>query len=204
MATSKRKRTPRATTRKRGKGTAGKSTSDDTQPTASESSASTPVLDKFEGMRDVRLAERALRERFPMRPEVRASLLDMLTTIAYDKNASRRERIRAATALLQADRLNLEAARLELDVMGVTSHAPAADVTVNVQATIAAFAERADFQAFARQRLVDASTNGNGHASSNGSKTQANGQANGRKQDASKTQANGSNGKPPQANGKPT
>ena len=57
---------------------------------------------------DTRLAERAVRERWPIPAEVRAKLPAMLAGIIDDAEASPRNKIAAARVLLTADGLNLE------------------------------------------------------------------------------------------------
>jgi hypothetical protein len=58
---------------------------------------------------DVRLAERALRECWPVPAERRAELVAVLVRLAADERAGARERISAIKALLDASRINLAA-----------------------------------------------------------------------------------------------
>src|SRR3954454_24852638 len=60
------------------------------------------------GIRDVRLVERALRERWPIPKALRGPLIDRLARIVQDPEASPREATSAAKAILTASRLNLE------------------------------------------------------------------------------------------------
>ena len=71
------------------------------------------------GIRDTRMAERALRERWPMSEAVRVAILKRLAGIVDPESpegakAKRREVISAARALMAADKLNLERERLDL------------------------------------------------------------------------------------------
>lgn len=75
--------------------------------------------DEQPGTTDVRLMERALRERWPMSSDVRVKILKRLTRIVdedavHDKKPSDRTVISAARALMTADHLNLEERRLAL------------------------------------------------------------------------------------------
>ena len=63
---------------------------------------------------DLRLQERALRERWPIDPKDREALIAGLTLLIDDLDAKARTRIAAARTLLAADKINLEAERLEL------------------------------------------------------------------------------------------
>jgi hypothetical protein len=63
-------------------------------------------------VRDTRLMERALRERWPIKPEYREKIIASLLLIVADRTASPRERTSAAKALLHADQINLEEERL--------------------------------------------------------------------------------------------
>src|SRR4051794_34036988 len=60
------------------------------------------------GTRDIRLVERALRERWPIPKALRGPLIDRLAKIVQDPEASPREATSAAKAILTASRLNLE------------------------------------------------------------------------------------------------
>lgn len=72
------------------------------------------------GLPETRLAERALRERWPIPPDVRIRVLNRLGKILDDDawtDADRpghREVTSAARALIAADKLNLEQAKLDL------------------------------------------------------------------------------------------
>jgi hypothetical protein len=63
---------------------------------------------------DARLAERALRESWPVPAELRPELVRVLAELARSPSASPRERTAAITALLQASRLNLEALKVAM------------------------------------------------------------------------------------------
>ncbi len=64
------------------------------------------------GIRDTRMMERALRERWPIKPEFREKIMNALIAILADKNASPREKTSAARALMHADSINLEAEKI--------------------------------------------------------------------------------------------
>jgi hypothetical protein len=64
------------------------------------------------GIRDTRMIERALRERWPIKPEFREKIMNALIAILADKNTSPREKTAAARALMHADSLNLEQEKL--------------------------------------------------------------------------------------------
>jgi len=55
-----------------------------------------------------RLTNRAIRERWPIPPGLRTSLVDQLGQIVKDPNAGPRDVISAAKALLSASKINLE------------------------------------------------------------------------------------------------
>ena len=63
-------------------------------------------------VRDTRMMERALRERWPIKPEYREKIIASLLLIIADRSASPRERTSAAKALLHADEINLEEEKL--------------------------------------------------------------------------------------------
>jgi hypothetical protein len=63
---------------------------------------------------DARLAERALRESWPVPAELRPELVRILAELARSAAASPRERTSAIKALLQASRLNLEAVKVAM------------------------------------------------------------------------------------------
>jgi hypothetical protein len=65
--------------------------------------------------RDARLAERALREAWPVPEERRPELVEILIGVARDPSARPRERVSAVKALLAASRLNLEALRVSME-----------------------------------------------------------------------------------------
>jgi hypothetical protein len=60
---------------------------------------------------DIRLAERALRETWPVPEKRRADLVDKLIDVALAETTPPRERVSAVKALLMAGRLNIEAIR---------------------------------------------------------------------------------------------
>ena len=60
------------------------------------------------GIRDTRLVERAIRERWPIRQAIRGPLIDRLYEIVKDTGSSPREVTSAAKAILSASKLNLE------------------------------------------------------------------------------------------------
>lgn len=64
-------------------------------------------------IRDTRLMERALRERWPIPQELRERIVLNLIAIVANKNLSPRERTSAAKALLHADQLNVEQEKIE-------------------------------------------------------------------------------------------
>jgi hypothetical protein len=59
-------------------------------------------------MKDARLVERALRERWPIPKAIRKPLVDRLNEIIQDTQSSPREVVSAARAILAASRINLE------------------------------------------------------------------------------------------------
>jgi hypothetical protein len=59
------------------------------------------------------MMERALRERWPIKPEYREKMILSLMAIVADRNASPRERTSAAKALIAADQLNIEQEKIE-------------------------------------------------------------------------------------------
>ena len=59
-------------------------------------------------MKDARLVERALRERWPIPKAIRKPLVDRLNKIIQDTQSSPREVVSAARAILAASRINLE------------------------------------------------------------------------------------------------
>jgi hypothetical protein len=63
---------------------------------------------------DARLAERALRESWPVPAELRPELVRILAELARSAEASPRERTSSIKALLQASRLNLEAVKVAM------------------------------------------------------------------------------------------
>lgn len=64
-------------------------------------------------VRDTRMMERALRERWPIPQELRERIVLNLIAIVANKNLSPRERTSAAKALLHADQLNVEQEKME-------------------------------------------------------------------------------------------
>ncbi|HZW33276.1 MAG TPA: hypothetical protein VFF52_21340 [Isosphaeraceae bacterium] len=63
---------------------------------------------------DARLAERALREAWPVPPERRPELVDRLIAIANNPDTPPREAVSASKALLMASRINLETIRVSM------------------------------------------------------------------------------------------
>ena len=63
---------------------------------------------------EARLAERALREPWPVPPEKRVGLVQILVDLAESEAVKPRERIAAVKALLGASRLNLEAMKASM------------------------------------------------------------------------------------------
>lgn len=60
-------------------------------------------------MRETRMIERALRQRWPIKEEWRATLLERQARIASDPGSSPREATSAFKAILAADQINLNA-----------------------------------------------------------------------------------------------
>jgi hypothetical protein len=60
------------------------------------------------GIRETRLVERALRERWPIPEALRGPLIDRLSKIVTDPAASPREATAAARAILSASKINLD------------------------------------------------------------------------------------------------
>jgi hypothetical protein len=60
------------------------------------------------GARDTRLAERALRERWPIPKAIRGPLIDRLAGIVSNPGASPREATAAARAILAASKINVD------------------------------------------------------------------------------------------------
>ena len=63
---------------------------------------------------DARLAERALREAWPVPPERRPELVERLIAIVNNPDTPPREAVSATKALLMASRLNLETIRVSM------------------------------------------------------------------------------------------
>src|SRR5262249_5830383 len=63
---------------------------------------------------DARLAERGLREAWPVPPDRRPELVDRLIAIANNPDTPPREAVAASKALLMASRLNLETIRVSM------------------------------------------------------------------------------------------
>ena len=63
---------------------------------------------------DARLAERALREAWPVPPERRPELVARLIDLVNNPETPPREAVSAAKALLMASRLNLETIRVSM------------------------------------------------------------------------------------------
>src|SRR5262245_56401964 len=72
------------------------------------------VVDPRRGIRDTRLIERALRERWAIPPEAYAEVPEAMLAVLRGSK-SERERIAAAKALLSAGQHNLAVARLEAE-----------------------------------------------------------------------------------------
>lgn len=66
-------------------------------------------------VRDTRLLSRALVERWPITEQHRAAIVSVLLRILADPNASNRERISAAKALMTADGNNLQQQQIDLN-----------------------------------------------------------------------------------------
>ena len=64
-------------------------------------------------VRDTRLLARALMERWPIKPEYRAAIIQKLMQVVANPNTKEREMTAAAKALLAADKQNLEAEKWE-------------------------------------------------------------------------------------------
>ena len=60
------------------------------------------------GIRDTRLVERALRERWPIPKAIRKPLIERLNEIVQDTDSSPREVTSAAKAILSASKINLD------------------------------------------------------------------------------------------------
>jgi hypothetical protein len=65
-------------------------------------------------IRDARLVNRAIRERWPIPASLRSTLLKRMAKLADDPNASPRELNVATKTLLEASRVNLETIAVEL------------------------------------------------------------------------------------------
>lgn len=86
----------------------------ESEPERGAGAGDTPAI------RDTRLQERAIRERWPMSADVRIKVLKRLCKIVDDdawpdpdERPSQREVISAAKALISADKLNLDQAKLD-------------------------------------------------------------------------------------------
>lgn len=105
---------------------------------------------------DTRLAARALRQRWPITPELRAKLIEGLAEMATDPNASRRQRIAAIRELMRADKLNLdETLQPRGDAPGVAAVPVAPPVTVGVGVNLT-LAERSQVDKLDLSELTDA------------------------------------------------
>jgi hypothetical protein len=71
------------------------------------------VVDPRRGLYDVRMARRAIRERWNVRPEHRERLCELLYDVLTDSTAAPTARVNAARGILDADRLNLAQERME-------------------------------------------------------------------------------------------
>lgn len=71
---------------------------------------------------DTRIMARAIEQRWPISPEHRAAIIEILMGIAKDPKASKREKASAARAIMAADRINLDEApppqEINLNVSG--------------------------------------------------------------------------------------
>ncbi len=85
------------------------------------------------GARDVRLAEKAIRERWPIPEERRPQIAEGLAQVAASRKASHRNRIAAARALTAMDALNMEQEKRDR----VTQQpSPEGGVHLNVNVTV--------------------------------------------------------------------
>src|SRR5690606_25316236 len=57
---------------------------------------------------DTRLIERAIRERWPIKPEYRTAIINRLLRIAVSPETSDREAISASKAMIAADKINID------------------------------------------------------------------------------------------------
>lgn len=65
-------------------------------------------------LRDVRLAELALRERWPIPPEARPKVIDRLLKVIDDPESSDRAITAACKALISASKMNLDALQMSM------------------------------------------------------------------------------------------
>ena len=72
-----------------------------------------------QAIRDTRLRERAIKERWPIREDIRPAIMDRMSQIAIDPKSSEREATSATKAILYADKMNQEE---ELNAQGTTIH----------------------------------------------------------------------------------
>jgi hypothetical protein len=82
------------------------------------------------GVRDTRMHERAIRDRWPVPPDKRASIIERLVKIVESSEVGEREATSAAKALIAADKLNLEYQRFDHDTQ--PPEAPADDYTIDL------------------------------------------------------------------------
>lgn len=75
------------------------------------------------GIRDTRMIEKAIRERWPIPEGKRPAIAQMLCDVAESKDASDRGKIAAAKALIEIDKLNMEQERRDLAIPEYHSHA---------------------------------------------------------------------------------
>ena len=68
------------------------------------------------GIRDTRMIEKAIRERWPIPEGKRPAIAQMLCDVAESKDASDRGKIAAAKALIEIDKLNMEQERRDLEI----------------------------------------------------------------------------------------
>jgi hypothetical protein len=92
-----------------------------------------PNLRPGRGIRDTRLAERALRERWPIPTSLRKPLVARLAEIIEDTDSSPREVTAAARALLEASRCNLQS--IETTIRA-TEHGELADRMAELEAKV--------------------------------------------------------------------
>lgn len=70
------------------------------------------ICDPASGTRDTRLIRRAIEEGWPVRPELRAKVIDRAAEVISNPDAAPRNIVAASKIVLAADGLNLQAERL--------------------------------------------------------------------------------------------